>query len=76
MKFARPCHGCKTPIVCDDSPLTMYHGPVKVIIVPKFNAPLICSVCRQDPKKFQAARKALFKFFGWEGEVVPNGEVE
>ena len=33
-------------------------------ISPKFDAPLICGECRQDPIKLKNTRKKMFKYIG------------
>lgn len=64
-KIYRTCYTCDHKIECDDSPL-LASWDHRTIIEPKFNAPMICKTCRPDPAKFQLARKAMLRFFGWE----------
>ena len=68
------CHTCSHIIVCEQKPVTFIGlFGVKQEVVPQFNAPMICSKCRQDPKKFKLARKAMMVYFGWD-EREPEAE--
>ena len=63
----RKCYTCEALIECNTQPMAILGGPV---IVPRFNAPLICRECRKDKQKFDLARKAMLKFFGWSASQV------
>ena len=64
----RKCYACSTILRCNVTPIPASLG-LKVII-PAFNAPLICLECRKDKKKLYLVRKAMFKFFNWEEETL------
>ena len=71
----RPCHTCGAVIKCDLKPVVDPASPFGAPLVPKYNAPLICGVCRKDPKKFRVARKAMLDYFGWNEEGKEGFEV-
>jgi hypothetical protein len=63
----RKCFTCETKLRCDQKPVAIasYLGRP---VIPKFNAPLICTECRKDKQKFALAHRAMLEFF--EGEAV------
>ena len=69
--LTRQCFVCEAAIECDLKPVPLLGG--FGVIVPKFNAPLICLECRKDKAKFYLARKAMLKFFGWKETHVGHG---
>ena len=69
------CYTCDTFIRCDLKPIPDPASPFGAPLVPKYNAPLICGVCRKDPKKFRVARKAMLDYFGWNEEGKEGFEV-
>lgn len=68
----RKCFTCDTLIECDDRPQRLPTLCGWVMITPKFNAPLICKVCRADKKKFTKAQKAMRTYFNWAGGLIPH----
>lgn len=64
----RYCLTCGAVIKCDLKPVSEPNSPLGLGLVPKYNAPLICGVCRPDKAKFKVARKAMLEYFGWNEE--------
>ena len=72
LMILRKCWTCDTDIQCSTKAIEIPGLGMGVWIVPKYNAPMICKVCRADPKKFREARKAMYKYFGWgESTTMP-----
>ena len=72
--LTRQCFVCKAAIKCDPKPVLDPSG--FGVIVPKFNAPLICLECRKDKAKFYLAWKAMLKFFDWEETYTKSWDGE
>lgn len=72
----RHCYTCEKKIACDLKPVADPASPMGLGLVPKYRAPLICRVCREDKAKFKVARKAMLEFFGWNEEFKGEGGFE
>lgn len=59
------CDPCGVLLSVNMEPVPMYFpGEGHRAISPKFDAPLICGECRQDPIKLKNTRKKMFKYIG------------
>ena len=59
------CFSCPNPIRVDMSPVSIdFPGKGRQLVSPKFDAPLICETCREDPIKLKNARNEMFKYIG------------
>jgi len=59
------CYVCVTPILVDMGPVSInIPGKGRQLVPPKFDAPLICPECRQDPIKLKNTRLEMFKYIG------------
>ncbi len=59
------CFTCGSLLGVDDSPVLVYvSGGGQQFRPPRFTAPFICEVCREQPTKLKAARTEMFKYIG------------
>lgn len=59
------CFSCDLFLVVNTEPTSIdFPGEGRRLVPPKFDAPLICDSCRQDPIKLRNARKEMFKYIG------------
>lgn len=72
----RKCHGCKKKLACDQRLMSLPGFTGNVFIVPRFDAPLICAVCRTDAGKLASARAAMMQFFGWTDAQIPVAPIK
>lgn len=60
-----PCAPCGVLLSVNMEPVSIdFPGEGRRLVPPKFDAPLICGECRQDPIKLTNTRQKMFKYIG------------